>query len=255
MSKKHNVSGRRLKSISDPTLSLYHPKGTTVSLIQPAIDNIWGRYYFKDYFRSYLFFKIAKIHYKKMITLLTECRKQPIGKDNSRSISDNLRDKLEVESIEFIIFIKLGFEYIIPDMMRSVNNIRERKFNIQKINWENISSLEDKLKILVKCLGISTSIPNSLSDLFNRRDIIEHPTEDRIYNSLGNGWKNVHLSWILSGEIEKSYEDINTFIIVLKKSYDKYIQNNPIPGVLNVTRGIRAVDPSKKYKENNHTKL
>ena len=60
---------------------------------------------------------------------------------------------------------------------------------------------------------------------------------------------NVHLSWVLSGEIVGSFDKIVKFVNPIYKSFEKYINNNQIPGTLTgLKRGLRSNGPIKKWK-------
>jgi hypothetical protein len=94
---------------------------------------------------------------------------------------------------------------------------------------------------------MTVPVPTSLFDLFTRRDIVEHPTSERLYNATENGWKNNHLAWVLSGEIEGKNDEIVEFVNRITETFDQYLKDNPIPGKLEgVQRGVKSVDPFKK---------
>jgi hypothetical protein len=76
---------------------------------------------------------------------------------------------------------------------------------------------------------------------------VEHPTLDRLYNSTENGWKNNHLAWVLSGDMEGTMEEIIHFTQEVIDVFDKYDKENPIPGTLDgVVRGLKSIDSYKK---------
>lgn len=109
--------------------------------------------------------------------------------------------------------------------------------------------LIERLKILLSNLKLNNGIPEFLTTIFKRRDIVEHPSETRLWNCDTNDWKNVHLSWILSGEIVSSFNKIVKFVNPIYKSFEDYTNNNQIPGTLTgLKRGLKSNDPIKKWK-------
>jgi hypothetical protein len=110
-----------------------------------------------------------------------------------------------------------------------------------------VVDLNLRIRALVNKLGITDPIPSSLFLLFDRRDIVEYPTSERIYNSTPTGWKNNHLAWVLSGDIESALDEIIPFINKIFGTYVKYKDDSAAPGYLTgVKRGMKAKDPFKK---------
>lgn len=247
MDRKLTIRGNKLKNESDPSLAHSHKAGAIVSFVQPAKDNIWGRYHFVHYMRHYWILSEARLRYRKSIRLLNKCRNLEINpKTFIRHVPDDLKEKLDIASMEYVILIKLGFEYLTAEMMHRINNVRKIKFGLPKIPWED-TGIVDRLKIILTNLELSFEIPTALIDLLIRRDIIEHPTQDRLYNCKENEWKNVHLSWVLSGELEGSLETIVNFTNPLMEKFEEYAEANKTPGTLTgVQRGLKSSDPYKK---------
>lgn len=244
---KYRIRGNKLKNESDPLLAREHKEGAVVELVQPAKDNKWGRYYFNHYRRHYLLLNEARKHYNRTIYYLSKCRKIEVdAQRGTRHIDDNLKEKLDLHSMQFLILLKLGYEYMTLEMLPSVDYIQFKKQGIPRENWD-ILELNDRLNALVKRLSIKRPIPSKLLEFFLRRDIVEHPQSDRLYNATENGWKNNHLAWILSGEIDAVLTEIVNFTNEVIETFEKYNKDNPIPGTLEgVKRGLKATDPYKK---------
>lgn len=247
MSKRIKISARKLKNISDSSLAHSHKAGAIVEIVQPAVDKKWGRYYFNyGQYRNYLMFSIALTNYKKSINLLNRCRKILVDKTGVRHIDIELRDKLEKSSSQFVVFTKLGFEYLVAEYIPTVKQIKDYYNEHFELPHEDIDLLE-KINILINGLGISNIIPSSVELLLNRRDIFEHPTPDRLYNCNDSGWKNNHLAWVLSGEFVGCMKEIEKFVNNISKTMEKYKKENPVPGELKLgIRGLRAGESFKK---------
>ena len=247
MGKKQKVIAQKMKNAPDPSLAHSHKKGAIVELVQPSNDKRWGRYYFIHYRRWFLWLTKSLEEYEETIKLLSQCRKIKIDEvRGTRHVEDDLRDKLELHSTQFLVFLKLGFEYMTLEMLPAVNQIQVAKNGIKKIDWDGVE-LNDRVIQLVSSLGITSPIPPCLFDFFVRRDIVEHPNPERLYNATEDGWKNNHLAWVLGGEIEGKNDEITNFVNVIAQTFDDYVRNNPIQGKLEgVQRGLKSVDPFKK---------
>lgn len=245
MSRRYKVSGTPLKSTSDSSLAKPHKEGAIVEYVQPAKDNKWGRYYYQQYHRYHVYFVNLESYYKNTFELLSLCRKEKLHNDNARHINSSLRDKLEFNSALYVVTINLAFEYMTIEMLYFLNNILNIKGSDLKVPWENID-LKERIKVLCKNLKLNDKLPEFLTELLNRRDIVEHPSNNRLYNVDQNEWENVHLSWVLSGKIEGSYNKIIDFVNPIIKAFDEYTESNKKPGILKgVVRGLKSLDPYK----------
>lgn len=244
---KYKFVGSKLKNASDLSLAKSHKEGAVVELVQPAKDNRWGRYYFIHYKRYYLLLNESRKHYNRALLYLKKCRQVPVNeKTRTRHISDDIRDKLEVHSMQYLMLLKTGYEYMTLEMLPSIDHIQQAKQGIPKTEWDKVELL-DRIKELKSKLPISRDIPESLFPLFDRRDIVEHPTSERLYNCSENGWKNNHLAWVLSGDMEGTMEKIVHFTNEVIEVFEKYVKDNPIPGTLEgVVRGLKSTDSYKK---------
>lgn len=252
MKKIKEIVGKRMKNDYDPKLAKPQSKGSSVSLVQSAIDNVWGRYYFPHYFRCGILFEEVETNYKDTMDLLNKCRQLEVRDDNSRLLPEELRNQLEIASTKFTVLLKIAFEYLTIELLGSINNIvsNENK-NPITVPWQNLS-LEDRIHSLKRALGYNAALPSVLNTLFQRRDIIEHPSSQRIYNNGPHTWKTVHLSWVLSGEIEGMWSDINSFVEGIGKNYEHFTESHKGKGniKLNVKRGLKSNDPFKRNNIN-----
>jgi len=106
--------------------------------------------------------------------------------------------------------------------------------------------LLNKLKSMSNALNIQKPIPIELTRVLERRDIVEHPKNENLYDCSEQGWKNVNLSWVLSGEFDGIADPIVEFVNEFIQSIEKYIKDNPIPGSLTgIKRGIKAGESFK----------
>lgn len=245
MRKTKGVKGKALKNTYDSLLAKSHKKGAPVQVVQPAKDNKWGRYYFTRYFRFPVILNEADAHYETTISLLNRCRQEPLGKDCARFVPEELKEELEVASMKFLILFKLGFEYLTMELLDSIYTIKANSEDQEKTSWED-EELVPRINILKNELGYKIDTPGCLTLLFDRRDIVEHPSSSRIYNSDKNSWKSVHLAWVLNGEIETTNGDIQTFVDGLIEAYEMFRETHKRPGTLNVKRGLRSDDPYRK---------
>ena len=243
---KQKSYGSKLKNISDPNLAKSHGAGVIVELVQPAKDNKWGRFYFKHYSRYPLIFSDSRKYYNKTLKLLAECRRIPVDNTNNRHIPDKLREKLDIASLKFLVLNKIGLEYLTQEMLPIIHKIKNHKEEIFVLPNEE-ETTRPKLNAILTALKIKETAPNILVTLLDRRDVVEHPTQNRLYNALPTEWKNNHLSWVLSGEIDGALDHIVPFINLITAAFDKYIADNQIPGSLTgVQRGIRSLEQYKK---------
>ena len=121
--KKTTVSSRKLKNVSDSSLAHKHEKGAIVELVQPALDSKWGRFYFLQYRRSMVFFESAESDYLKLMGLLESCRELQADSSGVRLVSMKLRDGLERASADYLMHVKLGFEYLCEEILPIMNRI------------------------------------------------------------------------------------------------------------------------------------
>lgn len=245
MRKTKDVKGKALKNTYDSSLAKSHKKGTPVQVVQPAKDNKWGRYYFTRYFRFPAILNKADTHYETTISLLNKCRREPLGKDQVRFVPEKLKEELEIASMEFLMLFNLGFVYLAAELLDSIYAVKSNLEDRKKIEWEKLK-LIPQINLLKKELDYKTDIPECLALLFSRRDIVEHPDPSRIYNSDKRSWKNVHLAWILSGEIETINGNIQTFTDGLIEAYEIFREAHKHSGTLNIKRGLRSDDPYTK---------
>lgn len=247
MSKRIKILGGKLKNISDPAQAHSHKARAIVYFMQTAVDSRWGRYLFNQYRRYGLILGKGAKCYGYAIKTLQECRQLPVNnKSGFRTIPLNLRDRLEINTMQFLIFTKLGLEYLVTEYefpVKQIKTYRGESFSI----LPDTNDLAQRLKILVQGVGITTEIPTQIHTVLSRRDIVEHPTTDRLWNGTDTGWKTVNLSWALSGEIEGIIDPIVTFVNEFVFKVEKYIKDNPIPGELKIShRGLKAGEHFKK---------
>ena len=247
MSKRIKPRGRKLKNLSDPALAHSHAQGATVHFMLTAVDPKWGRYLYCQYRRYGLILNQSLKHYKKTIRLLNECRKLKVEEKSSfRNISDDLRDKLEISSMQFFVLTKLGLEYLVVEYQLAIKQIKEHRGESYTPPLDT-DDLGDRLKILKEAIGVKSEIPTQIYTIFDRRDIVEHPTTDRLWEGSETGWKAVNLSWVLCGEIEGIIDPVVTFVNEFVEKVEAYIRDNPIPGTLTgLTRGLKAGEQYKK---------
>lgn len=245
--KKTTVSSRKLKNISDSSLAHKHKKGVVVELVQPALDSKWGRFYFLQYRRSMVFLESAESDYVKLMGLLENCRELQADSSGAKLIPTELRDKLERTSVDYLIHVKLGFEYLCEEVLPVMNRICSH-FKIQEEMDFVDESLLSKLTMVLSCLGKKMQIPNEIETLLLRRDIVEHPNQERLYSM--SSWKNVHLAWVLSGEIDRTWEIVVILVNQINKNFEEFVAKYPIPGELQgVQRGVRVGEQFKKPRK------
>jgi len=247
MSKRIKPRGRKLKNLSDPALAHSHKQGATVHFTLTAVDPKWGRYLYCLYRRYGLILNQSLKHYKKTIKLLNECRQLKVEeKSGFRNIPDDLRDKLEISSMQFLVLTKLGLEYLVAEYQLAIKQIKEHRGESYTPPLDT-DDLGGRLKILKDAIGVKSEIPPQIYTVLGRRDILEHPTTDRLWEGSETGWKTVSLSWVLCGEIEGIIDPVIIFVNEFVERVEAYIKDNPILGTLTgLTRGLKAGEQYKK---------
>ena len=125
MSRRIKPSGKKLKNLSDPILARSHKKGKEIYFLLPSLDPKWGRYFYHLYPRYILILNQSLKYYKKTIMLLNQCRQLNVKeKTGFRMIPDNLRNKLEINSIQFLVLLKLGLEYLLSEYQKTIREIK-----------------------------------------------------------------------------------------------------------------------------------
>ena len=125
MSRKIKPRGRKLKNLSDTNLARPHKKGTKVYFMSTSVDPKWGRYLYHLYQRHSLILKQSLKYYKRTIELLNQCRQLEVNKKTGfRMIPDNLKNKLEINSMKFLILLKLGLEYLVTEYQPLIREIK-----------------------------------------------------------------------------------------------------------------------------------
>ena len=113
-----------------------------------SVDPKWGRYMYYQYHRYGLFFNKALKYFEKTIKLLNQCRQLSIDeKRNLRIVPDDLRNKLEINSAQFLIFTKLGLEYLIAEYQLAIIQIKDHRGESYTPPLDT-DNLQDKLKNL-----------------------------------------------------------------------------------------------------------
>jgi hypothetical protein len=247
MSKRMKSIGRKLKNLSDPSLAHSHKEGANVLFMLTSVDPKWGRYLYCQYRRYGLILNQSLKYYKKSIKLLNECRQLKVQeKTGFRNIPDNLRDNLEINTMQFLILTKLGLEYLFTEYESAIKQIKKHR----KENYDPPLDTEDlgsRLKKIKDAIEVKSEIPRQVYTILDRRDIVEHPTTQRLWEGSETGWKTVNLSWVLCGEIDGIISPIVIFVNEFVKKVEAYIKDNPIPGTLNgLTRGLKAGEQFKK---------
>jgi uncharacterized protein HemY len=65
--------------------------------------------------------------YKRTITLLDRCRSLKVDENTGfRMIPDYLRNELEIESMMFLMLLKLGLEYLVAEYQSIISDIKNR---------------------------------------------------------------------------------------------------------------------------------
>lgn len=247
MSKKIKPRGRKLKNLSDPNLAQSHKKGKTVYFMLTSVDPKWGRYLYHLYYRYNLILKQSLKYYRKTIMLLNQCRRLNVEeKSNFRMIPDHLRNKLEINSMQFLVLLKLGLEYLVAEYQPAIREIK--KYHGESYaDPLDTDGLGNRLKTLKDAIGIKSEIPTQIYTILDRRDIVEHPTTDRLQEGSETGWKTVSLSWVLCGEIEDMINPIIHFVNEFVEKVEAYKKDNPIPGTFTgLIRGLKAGEQYKK---------
>ncbi len=244
--KRHNVNSKKLKNSSDPKLAKTHEQGAIIELSQPSLDKVWGRYYFSHYRRSFIYLNQSISDYEKTMELLKEARKTEVDKATGvRYIDNELRDRLELTSADFLIHAKLGLEYLCLELVPTIERI-EKYFGLNQTEI-NCDTILNMLQGIIKALGLTVEIPQAVCDILVRRDVVEHPNKDRLYDIIS--WKNVHLAWVLSGEIEATQDELVNLVNEINQSFDKYVSEHEISGALQgVKRGLKVDEPFKLSK-------
>ncbi len=161
-------------------------------------------------------------------------------------IPDRLRNKLEINSMQFLLLLKLGLEYLVAEYQSVIREIKKYRGESYTDPLDT-EDLRNRLKTLKDAIGIKSEIPTQIYTILNRRDIVEHPTTDRLQEGSETGWKTVNLSWILYGEIEEIINPIVHFVNEFVEKVEAYRKDNPIPGTLTgITRGLKAGEQYKK---------
>ena len=247
MSKKIKSRGRKLKNLSDPNLAQSHKKGSTVQFLLTSVDPKWGRYSYHLYQRYGLILNQSLKYYKKTIMLLNQCRQLNVEeKSNFRIVPDHLRNKLEISSMTFLLLLKLGLEYLVAEYQLIIRDIKKYRGESYSDPLDK-EDLGNRLKTLKDSIGIKSEIPIQIYTILDRRDIVEHPTTERLQEGSETGWKTVNLSWVLCGEIEEIINPIFYFVKEFIEKVEAYKKDNPIPGTLNVS--IRGLQAGEQYKK------
>ncbi len=186
-------------------------------------------------------------YYDKTIELLEKCRQVEVDeKSGIRTVPDDLKEDLEINSMQFVILTKLGYEYLYAEYITAIKQIKKHKQE-EFVVPSDAEDLGQRLSAIMKVVGYTKTIPQELYKLFDRRDIVEHPTLGRLWDGSETGWKNVHLSWVLSGEVEGILDGIIPFTQGFIDALQKYVDENPVPGELKIShRGLRAGEQYKK---------
>jgi hypothetical protein len=93
-----------------------------------------------------------------------------------------------LQTIQFLTLTKLGLEYLVTEYELAIEQIKEK----QNVVFDMPTDEEDlakRLEALAKAVGVSMEFPQEIHTIINRRHIVEHPTNDRLWNGTDTGWK------------------------------------------------------------------
>ncbi|KKP64162.1 MAG: hypothetical protein UR61_C0052G0004 [candidate division WS6 bacterium GW2011_GWE1_34_7] len=226
-----------------------HKAGDNIMITLSALDKKWGRYFYPLRINTYdLLYKDANKHYLKALSLLNEARALELGKiQNARLIfNSKFLDNSFLTVSKYLTSYYLLLEYFATENLWILNNVND--YYKLGFHIDDNVELTGRLRMLDSIIKDKTPLPNSTHTILAERDFLMHPTFRRMFptEKLQN-WKENLVGWFLSGEIEGTLPELQTYII--NKQAKIKIFNDKLPKTkvtLTVKRGLVAVEPSKR---------
>jgi hypothetical protein len=241
------MKGKRLKDVADPNLARIHEKGARVVPTLSALDKRWGRYHFTHGYKWYMLLEKTEENYKEAVKSLVKARELDVWTEhNFRFLGEDLRDEIFFSAGEYLTNFYLTLAYFATELLWLLNNNHSHRKVSISINDD--ADVSEKLKQVIKIVSSKVVMSEAIHQSLERRDAFTHPTFQRIFPTNPDvNWKENHIAWALSGDLENTYSELENFIKDLYSDFERFLQDNPTgPITFNIERGIKAQESYKK---------
>jgi hypothetical protein len=165
----------------------------------------------------------------------------PVGPDDMRTVSDiELLGRIYDAGVRLVVGVVLTVQHLCEEIERWTKT------------GPSGSTIEDRLAGpgVTDVVGTLKTQPGyaALHEIIERRDAVEHPREDNVYNGDDTGWDRVPLAWFISDRSLKAFETYQTWITESIEIWEEKKANWPqSPTTLEVgVRGVRSTHQFKK---------
>lgn len=230
---------RKSRLSSDSSLARSHDDGAKVAVVQIAEHDILGTIAYRRP-RHWVF------HQKAALEACSDLRRLhgqvellPLGENNMRSVDD----------MEFIEEMYDATTRMIVSSVLTVQHFCEEVEHIAKVPRSD-STIQNRLKIALAGASIPRDVESAgysaLGEILERRDALEHPRAETVYDGHDDLWHRVPLAWGFSDRSVKAFDAFDAWFDGVARAWEERRAELERPGMLEVTRGIRSDRPSKK---------
>ncbi|MFI7431885.1 hypothetical protein ACIBPB_33475 [Micromonospora sp. NPDC049836] len=235
--------GIKRESTSDETLAQAHKAGTPVRILQHAEHARFGTITYEVRRLWKLHYMMARSGYLELQRRHERVLRLPILPSNDRMMAaedePDLTLLVYVAGTQMVINTVLTMQHLCQEMEASLGVRLER------------STLGERTReaLGLAKLGVSTAGPgySALREILERRDAVEHPKRNNVFNSHPNDWDRVPLNWFLTERAPRAFELWDQWFGQIIADWKRHPSQQP--QLLNVTlqqRGVKSTRQAKK---------
>jgi hypothetical protein len=234
--------GRKHESVSDPALAKPHAAGTPIQVIQLAEHAQFGtiahevrRLWQLHYAMARSGYIELRQHHDRILHLPVE---QHGGRTLGASDQPDLTLMVYAAGTQMVINTVLTMQHLCQEI--------EASLTTQLAG----STLAERIKEVIQLAGLSASTTgpgySALQEILERRDAIEHPKRQNVFNSHPNNWDRVPLNWFMTERPIKAFETWSEWFGQIIDEWKQHPVNQPRTLTLTVERGKKTTRQAKK---------
>lgn len=244
--------GKKVKTISDPSLARSHGAGAVVEFVQIALHDL-GMIHIGHSRYWTLHARYANAGCKRLKRYIDKILAQTPSADNVRSVHDAVFiTKIYKATFDLVVHTYLTYEHFVLSTLTTIylypgaSDEDKKKFSeLEKLE------LKEKLRFIIveilKKPELVTSKGYSMLfvELEQTRHALNHPKNDNTYNCGDMTWDKVPVAWGISGKSLKFFESSADLFNSIYKEWIAIEAQYTKPGVLTgMKRGLRSMHTS-----------
>ncbi|GAA5128846.1 hypothetical protein [Haloechinothrix salitolerans] len=235
--------GIKHESQSDPSLGKEIPAGTPVRIIQHAEHAQFGTISYEIRRLWYLHFLMARSGYSELAKLHKKVLDRPVESSNARSL-----EGADEPDLVFLVY-GAGTQMLLNTVLTMQHFCQEIESRLQfKISGNTLSERIREAFDSAEITSVSAAGEgyDALQEIIYRRDAVEHPKLNNVFNSHPNNWDQVPLNWLLTERSLRSFERWFRWFKNAADEWGGHRVNDPMVVTLTVSRGMKSTRQAKK---------